>query len=236
MLFSSLVAACGFLAAGTQARYVKRDDGLTIFSRKAVAKRAPSEVVVTSAVLPLTRKPATGISAARRQGLSKLVIGNGSTTGLTSLFTGEEFAAEVEFGTETFELIVDTGSSDTWVVETGFTCTDLSTGKTTTEGRFLLELPQSSWNGIYRALLIFYLPAYCDFGPYYTKSSTFTAISGETFSIEYGDGEYLTGIMGTEEVTVAGITVDQEVALVTAAAWEGDGTTSGLMGLAYPAL
>jgi hypothetical protein len=136
MLFSSLVAACGFLAAGTQARYVKRDDGLTIFSRKAVAKRAPSEVVATSAVLPLTRKPATGISAARRQGLSKLVIGNGSTTGLTSLFTGEEFAAEVEFGTETFELIVDTGSSDTWVVETGFTCTDLSTGKTTTEGKF----------------------------------------------------------------------------------------------------
>jgi hypothetical protein len=42
--------------------------------------------------------------------------------------------------------------------------------------------------------------------------------------------------MGTEEVTTAGITVDQEVALVTAAAWEGDGTTSGLMGLAYPAL
>lgn len=42
--------------------------------------------------------------------------------------------------------------------------------------------------------------------------------------------------MGTEEVTVAGITVDQEVALVTAAAWEGDGATSGLMGLAYPAL
>ncbi|PMD38215.1 acid protease [Hyaloscypha variabilis F] len=199
------------ILAAVRLLYVKRDDGLTIFSRKAVAKRAPSEILVSSAILPLTRKAATGFSAARRQGLSKLVIGNGSTTGLTSLFTGEEFAAEVEFGTETFELIVDTGSSDTWVVETGFVCTDLTTGKTTTE-------------------------AYCDFGPYYTKSSTFTAISGETFSIEYGDGEYLTGIMGTEEVTVAGITVDQEIALVTAAAWEGDGTTSGLIGLAYPAL
>jgi hypothetical protein len=109
-------------------------------------------------------------------------------------------------------------------------------GKRQPKVGFLLQLSQSSRNGIYRALLIFYLPAYCDFGPYYTKSSTFTAISGETFSIEYGDGEYLTGIMGTEEVTVAGIKVDQEVALVTAAAWEGDGTTSGLMGLAYPAL
>jgi len=145
MLFSSLVAAVGFLAAGAQARYVKRDDGLTLFSRKAVAKRAPSEIVVSSAILPLTRKAATGFSAARRQGLSKLVIGNGSTTGLTSLFTGEEFAAEVEFGTETFELIVDTGSSDTWVVETGFVCTDLTTGKTTTEGKyFQCNVPRTS--------------------------------------------------------------------------------------------
>jgi hypothetical protein len=150
-------------------------------------------------VLPLTRKAATGASAARRQALSSLAtIANGSTTSLTSLFIGEEFAAEVTFGTETFELIVDTGSSDTWVVETGFVCTDLSTGKTTTE-------------------------AYCDFGPCYTKSSTFVAISGDDFSIEHGDGEYLTGIMGTEEVTVARFTVDQEVALVTAAVWEGDG-------------
>jgi hypothetical protein len=134
MLFSSLVAAVGFLAAGSQARYVKRDDGFTIFSRKAVAKRAPSEIVATTAVLPLMKKAATGASAARRQGLSKLLIANGSTTTLTSLFTGEEFAAEVEFGTQTFEMIVDTGSSDTWVVETGFVCTDLDTGKTTTEG------------------------------------------------------------------------------------------------------
>jgi hypothetical protein len=134
MLFSSLVAAVGFLAAGSQARYVKRDDGLTIFSRKAVAKRAPSEIIATTAVLPLTKMAATGASAARRQRLSKLLIANGSTTTLTSLFTGEEFAAEVEFGTQTFEMIVDTGSSDTWVVEAGFVCTDLDTGKTTTEG------------------------------------------------------------------------------------------------------
>jgi hypothetical protein len=134
MLFSSLVAAVGFLAAGSQARYVKRDDGLTIFSRKAVAKRAPSETIATTAVLPLTKMAATGASAARRQRLSKLLIANGSTTTLTSLFTGEEFAAEVEFGTQTFEMIVDTGSSDTWVVEAGFVCTDLDTGKTTTEG------------------------------------------------------------------------------------------------------
>lgn len=43
--------------------------------------------------------------------------------------------------------------------------------------------------------------------------------------------------MGYEDVTVAGITVKhQEVALVDYAYWEGDGVSSGLMGLAYPLL
>jgi hypothetical protein len=35
-------------------------------------------------------------------------------------------------------------------------------------------------------------------------------------------------------VTLAGIKVNQTVALVNYAAWNGDGTTSGLVGLAYP--
>jgi hypothetical protein len=115
------------------------------------------------------------------------------------------------FGGQTFTLVIDTGSSDTWVVESGFTCTDFDTGKTTSESE-------------------------CAFGPVYTKSSTFKAISGETFSIEYGDLETLNGVFGTEDVTIAGITVDQQIATVTKAKWEGDGTTSGLMGLAYPPL
>jgi hypothetical protein len=191
----------------------KRADGITISSTKAISKRAPSQIVVTDVVLPLTRKASTGASAARRSRiLSSLVtIPDGSTTNLTSLFIGEEFAAEITIGTTTLELIVDTGSSDTWVVESGFSCIDLDTGNAATE-------------------------ASCEFGPYYTKTSSFTEIAGEEFSIEYGDGEYLTGIMGTESVTVAGLKVEQEIALVTSAAWEGDGTTSGLIGFAYPAL
>jgi hypothetical protein len=213
MLFSSLLTLASFLAIGTQARYVKRADGITISSVKPIARRAPSEIVVTDVVLPLTRRPAKGASAIRRSGLLKSLatIPNGSTTNITSLEIGSEFSTEVSFGTQTFELIIDTGSSDTWVVESGFTCTSLSTGQKTTE-------------------------AACDFGPVYTKDSSFSQISGETFSIEYGDGETLTGIFGTDEVTVAGIKVDQQVALVTSAEWQGDSTTSGLMGLAYPAM
>ena len=115
------------------------------------------------------------------------------------------------FGTETFEAIVDTGSSDTWLVETGFKCVNITDSA---------PLPEAD----------------CYFGPTYNVTDTFKQIPDENFNITYGDGEFLTGIVGTEEVTLAGIKVKQEVALVNYAAWEGDSTTSGLIGLAYPAL
>ncbi|KAJ5621692.1 hypothetical protein N7528_006475 [Penicillium herquei] len=151
-------------------------------------------------------------SAAYLKGLTgKSTSTTSGTGGLISLFEGEEYATEITFGTQTFDVIVDTGSSDTWVVKEGFECVDLDTGDETSESD-------------------------CDFGTTYTVDSTFKTISGEIFEIEYGDGEYLYGYMGTETVTLASITVDQEVAIVTEAAWEGDGTTSGLTGLAYPGL
>jgi hypothetical protein len=211
MLFSSLLVAVSCMAVASEAKYHKRIDGNIISTRQMPQKRAPSPIVVTDVVLPLTKKK-TKSGSKRRDALLATVIGNGSTTSISSLEIGEEFATEVTIGGQTFELIIDTGSSDTWVVETGFACTDFETGKAAAESA-------------------------CLFGPYYTKSSTFAQTTGETFSIEYGDLESLTGIIGTEDVTVAGIeVVGQTVALVTAADWEGDGTTSGLMGLAYPDL
>ena len=49
--------------------------------------------------------------------------------------------------------------------------------------------------------------------------------------------EFLNGEVGTDSVTVGGMTVTkQEIGLVTNAAWEGDGVNTGLMGLAYPGL
>lgn len=106
---------------------------------------------------------------------------------------------------------MDTGSSDTWLVETGFKCVDVTTSDPEPE-------------------------SYCAFGPTYNVSDTFKQVPDENFNITYGDGEFLTGILGRESVTLAGIEVGHTAALVNYAAWEGDGTTSGLMGLAYPAL
>ncbi|KAI9648144.1 hypothetical protein NHQ30_002776 [Ciborinia camelliae] len=195
----------------TTARVLPRASNSKISVRNAIPSRPRSIPVVTDHVLEL--KKSTGGSKVRSAAkfLKNLDIADGKSTGLVSLFEGEEFATNITFGSQTFEVIVDTGSSDTWLVETGYSCIDLDTGKSTTEST-------------------------CAFGPTYTKDSTFKTISGEEFSIEYGDGEYLTGVMGKESVTFAGIDVTTTVALVTSAAWEGDGTTSGLVGMAYPGI
>lgn len=216
MLFSSIAAIASLLAVGTEARHFKRDDGVTISSYRPLSKRAPSEISLATAVLPLKKIPAKGAAAAYRKNrlgkFSSLVtIPDGNTTGIIALDLGEEIAAEVTIGDQTFDLIIDTGSSDTWVAEAGFSCTDFETGEPAAESA-------------------------CGFGTLYNVTSTFKPISGEEFDIEYGDLETLTGTFGTEEVTIANITVDQQIAVVTDAYWDGDGTSSGLMGLAYPPL
>ena len=186
--------------------------GLT--TRSPEPLQAASPLTVSSHVLTLTtKKPASGIghSAAALLKSHDSTIPVGHSTGLISLFLSEEFATEVSFGDETFELIVDTGSSDTWVVEKGFQCINITTSAPLTE-------------------------ADCYFGPPYSVTKEFKQIPDENFNITYGDGEFLSGILGYEKVTVAGLTVNQTVALVNTAAWEGDSTTSGLIGLAYPAL
>ncbi len=115
------------------------------------------------------------------------------------------YTTEIEFGKETFTVVIDTGSSDTWLVENNFTCT---------------KGAQSS----------------CEFGTPYTRTHTFSPIANENFEISYSDGEFLDGIFGKEKVTLAGVTVnDQQVAVVEQGKWTGDGVSSGVLGLAFPA-
>ncbi|VDC00346.1 unnamed protein product [Peniophora sp. CBMAI 1063] len=126
----------------------------------------------------------------------------------------EEYLTNITFGTQTFPVIIDTGSSDTWLVSKGFQCIS-SDGD---------DEPESE----------------CDFGSSgydANASSTFVAYPGHNFNIEYGDGEFLTGDVGFETVTVGDLTVThQEVGVVTTAFWFGDTVSSGLMGLCYPGL
>lgn len=176
------------------------------------AFRPPSPDVASPNVLSLTRKSGS-VSAAYLQSLRKGNQVNGiyGFTPLTSVEGGQVFLAGIEFGTESFQAVVDTGSSDTWLAETGFRCVNVT------------GAPQAE--------------SYCAFGSSYNISKTFKQIPNENFNISYADGEFLTGIVGTERVTLAGITVkNQQVGVVNFAAWFGDGISSGLVGLAFPIL
>lgn len=181
--------------------------GIKAATYKAKAFRSASPNDVSSNVLELTKiKSAKG----NKRSAAKLLFGG--STQLTSLEIGEEFATEIDIAGQKFQVIVDTGSSDTWVAESGFECVSVSNSSHV--------VPESE----------------CEFGPTYTSSSSFQQIPGEFFNITYGDGEFLNGIMGTNQITLAGIEVTQEMALVNYAGWDGDGVTSGLTGLAFPAL
>ncbi|KAJ5724858.1 acid protease [Penicillium malachiteum] len=134
-----------------------------------------------------------------------------NTANVTSLLSGQEYTTSITFGNQTFEVILHTGSSDTWVPQSGFKCYDVESHNRTSQ-------------------------ASCGFGPgLYTPSSTFKKVPGKLFEIGYGDSEFGYGYMGNESVTFAGVNIRQEVGIMTQAAWEGDNITSGLVGLAYSA-
>lgn len=93
--------------------------------------------------------------------------------------------APLTAGGQTFQVVTDTGSSDTWLVSTNFTCVDPATYKTMSQTE-------------------------CYFAEYYTPSSTFNAIPDVNFNISYSDGEVVSGIFGYENLTLAGIQIPQQ--------------------------
>ncbi|KAJ9143359.1 Aspartic-type endopeptidase-like protein [Pleurostoma richardsiae] len=114
-------------------------------------------------------------------------------------------------GNSTLLLLLDTASSDTWAVDSGFECIDYGGD----------VLP----------------PDFCAFGPAWGGGFQYGTVPHEHFYIQYGDGEVVYGPLGYVDVTVAGITVrNQTVALANQTYWYGDNVTSGVVGLAYPSL
>ncbi|PLB51306.1 acid protease [Aspergillus steynii IBT 23096] len=131
---------------------------------------------------------------------------------LTATEFGSVFDTPVTIGNQTFQMLVDTGSSDTYVMRDGFTCISPDNNQT---------IPQ------YKCLYANHT---------YHESSTYREIPGEIFGIEYGAG-LASGVMAYEDVTINGITVKgQKVAIANQSNPMGDGVNSGLLGLAYPSI
>ena len=185
---------------------------ISVKGYKPAAFKAASPNVVTSNVLFLQRSTKFNKKGVSLRGVRAQGNGTFGTTNLTEGDSGQVFFAPITVGDQTFQVIVDTGSSDTWLVRTGFQCVNSSTNANVSESA-------------------------CDFGPTYTPSSTFRQIANENFNTDYGDGSFVAGIAGYDDVTLAGITVkDQEIGVVDYAGFAADGIESGLIGLAFPSL
>jgi len=162
---------------------------LQLSSVQVEAFQAPSADIPTSNYLTLTKTSSKsnsfsvldairkGVAVEDLHKFSKRQSAAGSSP-LTSL-GGIEYLVDITFGTEKVQTILDTGSSDTWLIQKGFKCTDANGATQST--------------------------ATCAFGPVY--NGTITQTPNENFQISYGDGEFVNGIIGTQDVTIAGITV-----------------------------
>lgn len=133
------------------------------------------------------------------------------STPIEAIEGGAAYTIDIDFGGQTYSVIFDTGSSDLWLPATDVKC----------YSAYGTPVPVSQ----------------CEFGPTFDGTLSGGMISNLNFNISYGDGEFLNGRMGYEDVCLAGIQVlRQQVAVVDYAYWNGDSETSGLMGFAYPAL
>ncbi|KAL2811279.1 aspartic peptidase domain-containing protein [Aspergillus granulosus] len=139
------------------------------------------------------------------------------TIELRATLWGSRFHAPVTIGDETFNLLIDTGSSDTFVVEDDFECT-----APTGWGDDLITVSQDACG-------------YADDEYELGDSNTFQLIRNESFQVIYGAG-IARGLMAFEDIALGGITVtDQRFGLVNWSTPMNLGS-SGVLGLAYPVI
>ncbi|KAG4431227.1 hypothetical protein IFR05_013286 [Cadophora sp. M221] len=153
-------------------------------------------------VIPLSRRAGTfGILP---RGSNTTNSSAASSAPLTAIALN--LLANVSIGGQVFQLLVDTGSSDTWVAATNFKCVDIQ------------EKPKQQ--------------STCKIPTLYTQPSTAEAVPGVMLSQGYASGEFVFGPMVLETVSIGGITVQKsQVGAVTTAFWNGDGLNGGLLGL-----
>ncbi|KAL4794962.1 aspartic peptidase domain-containing protein [Aspergillus venezuelensis] len=139
------------------------------------------------------------------------------TIQLSATLYGSRFHAPVTIGGEKFNLLVDTGSSDTFVIEDDFECVGL-----TSLSDDLINVAQS-------------ICGYEDTAYTLGESNTYERITNESFQAAYGAG-IARGLMAYEDIELGGVTVtDQRFGLVNWSTPMGLGA-SGILGLAYPYL
>ncbi|KAL1836799.1 hypothetical protein VTJ49DRAFT_4641 [Mycothermus thermophilus] len=125
------------------------------------------------------------------------------------------YSIDIQVGNQTVPVSVDTGSSDTWMVQEPYECVSFWFDPRNPDGTRDCGLG-TGFKGNLSGGIVPGLP------PFYRA---------------YVDGTFVRGFYGVDDVTIGGVTArSQRLALVNLTYWYGDGQTSGLLGLAYPYL
>ncbi|KAF7345601.1 Acid protease [Mycena venus] len=212
MAFLSIIFLLSLLGAAHAEPNLVRHRVLSPRPQQNVTLLPPAEFSVPlSAKAPRRKSKMHALSALRGE---PVFHGSANTIPINGADMDEEYLTNVTVGGQQFQLVIDTGSSDTWIAKEGYSCFDLSGN----------PAPQST----------------CAFGSAgfdTAASKTFRPFSTASFNVTYGDGEFAAGPVGFDTMAVGGLVVtDQEIALPTVTGWQGDGFSTGILGLAFPLL
>lgn len=222
MLLLWLSLALGHLLlnpSGAAARSIGNNPTVDLFSplksvsfQRTTAMRAPA--VDAPAVHYSTIKPfkgrSTGRSAASAlRAATSRIPGSGYQNVTALLDQSTQYALEVVWDDKPLWLLFDTGSSDTWAVQSNYSCVNqFGTIKNT-----------------------------CAWGPHFVDHFRYGEDPNLHFKVAFGSGESVSGPLGRSDISVAGITVRKQLSgLANNTNWWGNNITNGLLGLAYPAL
>ncbi|KAJ7176802.1 aspartic peptidase domain-containing protein [Mycena filopes] len=180
----------------------------SIEQRRAPTHRAPTLLPPAQFSVPITGK------VPRRKSRSEALGKRGYDAIVDGTLGDLEFVTNATIGGQHFSLLIDTGSSDTWVPQTGYKCFELNG----------TETAQST----------------CAFGSSgfdLDASKTFQPASNLTLVTGYGTRGSVAGPMGYDTVEIGGMCVEHQlIGVPNAVAWQGDGVNSGILGLAFPRL
>jgi hypothetical protein len=188
-----LVAAAALVVGATAAK-----NSVVVSSFTAISYQAASDLQNASTYLPLTRQPVKGsASQLFKEAYRNGVFGQYGLSPTTSFFNVSSipptmspfcslkyqdsvFYTPIKFGDQTFNVLVDTGSSDTWLLAEGAQCFNFTSG--------------AMVSGLA-----------CNFGPKWNQNGC-VPIANENFNINYGGTYVDTGSFCTIDVTLGGIT------------------------------